>query len=102
MAWRASARCCCLRTSPTRSSAPRSSEMTASAWGLLALYLLLVTLLAWPVGRWMTALMEGRLPRWMRRVESPLYRLAGTDPERSMPWMHYALALLAFNVVGAL
>ena len=76
--------------------------MDLSAWGLLALFLALVTALAWPVGRWMAALMEGRHPAWMKRVEAPLYRIAGTDPERSMPWLHYALALLAFNAFGAL
>jgi K+-transporting ATPase ATPase A chain len=76
--------------------------MSTSAGGLLALFLLLVLVLAWPVGRWMAALMEGRLPRWMQRVEAPLYRLAGVDPAASMPWTHYALALLAFNAVGAL
>lgn len=76
--------------------------MTAPAWGLLALVLVLVVLLAWPLGRWMAALMEGRLPAWLRRAEAPLYRLAGVDPERSMPWLHYALALLAFNTAGAL
>ena len=76
--------------------------MTTSAWGLLALYLVLVVVLAWPVGRWMAALMDGRVPQWIRRVEAPIYRLAGTDPERSMPWTQYAFALLAFNAVGAL
>ncbi|MDB5858203.1 MAG: potassium-transporting ATPase subunit KdpA, partial [Ramlibacter sp.] len=76
--------------------------MTASAWGLLALFLVLLPVLAWPVGQWMAALMEGRLPRWMQRVEAPLYRLAGVDPAASMTWKHYALALLAFNAVGAL
>jgi potassium-transporting ATPase potassium-binding subunit len=76
--------------------------VTASAWGLLALFLVLVMLLAWPVGRWMAALMEGRVPAWLRRAEAPLYRLASVDPERSMPWLQYALALLAFNTVGAL
>jgi len=76
--------------------------MTASAWGLLALFLVLLVLLAWPLGRWMAALLEGRLPQWLRRIEAPVYRLAGTDPERSMPWTQYAFALLAFNAVGAL
>jgi K+-transporting ATPase ATPase A chain len=76
--------------------------MDANAWGLLALFLVLLLVLAWPVGRWMAALMDGRLPRWMRRAEAPLYRLAGTDPERSMRWTEYAMALLAFNVIGAL
>jgi K+-transporting ATPase ATPase A chain len=76
--------------------------MTASAWGLLALFLVLLVVLAWPVGRWTAVLMDGRIPQWMRRVEAPIYRLAGTDPDRSMPWTHYAFALLAFNAVGAL
>jgi K+-transporting ATPase ATPase A chain len=76
--------------------------MSVSAWALLALCLVLLLVLAWPVGRWMAALMEGRLPRWMQRVEAPLYRLAGTDPAASMHWTGYALALLAFNGVGAL
>ena len=76
--------------------------MHASGWGLLALFLALLLVLSWPVGRWMAVLLEGRTPRWMRRIEAPLYRLAGTDPEQSMPWTHYALALLAFNAVGAL
>ena len=35
-------------------------------------------------------------------MEAPLYRLAGTSPERSMHWKHYAFALLAFNTLGAL
>ncbi|NML44220.1 potassium-transporting ATPase subunit KdpA [Ramlibacter sp. G-1-2-2] len=76
--------------------------MGASAWGLLALFLALVLAAGWPLGRWMAALLEGRLPRWMQRVEAPLYRLAGTDPQRSMRWTHYAYALLAFNALGAL
>jgi K+-transporting ATPase ATPase A chain len=76
--------------------------MDASSWGLLALYLALVLAAAWPLGRWMAALMDGRTPAWMRRTEAPLYRLAGTDPDASMHWTHYAFALLAFNAVGAL
>jgi potassium-transporting ATPase potassium-binding subunit len=76
--------------------------MGASAWGLLALYLVLLLVIAWPLGRWMAALLESRLPRWMHRAEAPLYRAAGVDPEHSMPWTHYALSLLAFNALGAL
>jgi K+-transporting ATPase ATPase A chain len=41
------------------------------------------------------------MPRWMQRIEAPLYKLAGTRPEQSMHWLSYALALLAFNAVGA-
>ncbi|XDF35880.1 potassium-transporting ATPase subunit KdpA [Paracidovorax avenae] len=74
--------------------------MTASAWGLLALFLIVLGLLAWPLGRALAAVCDGRLPGWMHRVEAPLYRLAGVRPEAGMHWRHYALALLAFNAVG--
>lgn len=76
--------------------------MTASAWGLLALFLAALGVLAWPVGKFLAALCNERVPRWMQRVEAPLYKLAGTAPERSMNWRTYALALLAFNLVGAI
>ncbi|MCR6479976.1 potassium-transporting ATPase subunit KdpA [Variovorax sp. ZS18.2.2] len=76
--------------------------MTASAWGLLAFFLAALAVLAWPVGKFLAALCNERVPRWMQRVEAPLYKLAGTAPERSMNWRTYALALLAFNLVGAI
>ncbi|VTU13535.1 Potassium-transporting ATPase A chain [Variovorax sp. SRS16] len=75
--------------------------MNTSAWGLLALYLVVLLLLAWPLGRYLAALSEGHLPRWMLRVEAPLYRLAGVAPDSAMHWRSYALALLAFNAIGA-
>ena len=75
--------------------------MTASAWGLLALFLAALLVLAWPVGKFLAALCSERVPRWMQRVEAPLYKIAGTKPEQSMHWLRYALALLAFNAVGA-
>jgi K+-transporting ATPase ATPase A chain len=76
--------------------------MTSSAWGLLALFLALLLVLAWPVGKFLAALCGERMPRWMQRVEAPLYKLAGTRPEQSMHWLRYALALLAFNAIGAI
>jgi K+-transporting ATPase ATPase A chain len=76
--------------------------MDSSAWGLLALYLIVLGLLAWPLGRYLAALCDGRLPRWMQRAEAPLYKLAGVSPEQSMHWRSYALGLLAFNAIGAL
>ena len=76
--------------------------MTASAWGLLALYLGVLLLAAWPLGAWLARLSSGAPPIWMQRVEAPLYRLAGTSPDKAMNWWQYALALLAFNAVGLL
>jgi potassium-transporting ATPase potassium-binding subunit len=75
--------------------------MTSSAWGLLAVFLSLLLIASWPLGIWVARLCSGNLPGWMHKVESPLYRLAGTAPDKSMNWSGYALALLAFNLVGA-
>ena len=76
--------------------------MTASAASLLAFFLVALVLLAWPVGKFLAALCNERLPRWMQRIEAPLYKLAGVQPGESMHWLAYAFALLAFNAVGAI
>jgi len=76
--------------------------MSTSAWGLLALFLGVLGLAAWPLGLWLTRISTGQLPLWMHRVESPLYRLAGTSKDSPMNWSQYALALLAFNTLGVL
>ena len=75
--------------------------MDRTAWTLLIVFLLALLLLGWPLGRWMAALCRGSHPRWMRRAEAPLLRLAGVQ-EESGGWKAYALALLAFNTLGVL
>ena len=74
--------------------------MNTSSWGLLALFLGLLLIAAWPLGIWLSRLCSGHVPLWMQRVENPLYRLAGASTDKSMSWSHYALALLAFNTLG--
>ena len=74
--------------------------MDATAWGLTTALLALLVVLGWPLGRFVAALCEGRLPRWTARVEAPLYRLAGVVPGRPMHWRDYAFSLLAFNALG--
>ncbi len=77
--------------------------MTSQAWIQLLVFLVLLFVLAWPLGRWLTAVAEGRLPPWLTpiaRVENSLYRVAGVDPSADMDWKFYALALLAFNALG--
>ena len=76
--------------------------MGTAAWTLLAAFLAVLLLLAWPLGRAIAALCDGRLPRWMQRVEAPLFKLAGVAPDQPMHWRTYAFALLAFNAIGAL
>jgi potassium-transporting ATPase potassium-binding subunit len=74
--------------------------MSGAAWGLLALFLVALLVASSPLGIWLSRLYAGDLPGWMQRIESPLYRLAGTSADKSMTWSHYALAVLAFNVLG--
>ena len=76
--------------------------MAASSWSLLAVYLAVLLVLSWPLGWWVARLCAGDLPRWMHAVESPLYKLAGTSSDKPMNWVGYAMALLAFNVLGVL
>jgi len=76
--------------------------MTNLAWANLALYLAVTLLLAWPLARWITALAQGRVPRWIAAIERPLFRLAGIRPDEGMGWKQYAVALLVFNFIGVL
>ncbi len=79
--------------------------MNTNAWMLLATYLVILMLLAWPLRRWLVAVADGRFPRWMAPFEAAergLYRLAGIDPSAGMGWRHYAIALLVFNFLGVM
>ncbi len=74
--------------------------MGSSAWGLLALFLGVLLVAAWPLGNWLARISAGDLPYWMLKTEAPLFRWAGTAADRSMNWSQYALALLVFNALG--
>ncbi len=81
--------------------------MTASNKFLIlaALILGVVLLCARPLGSYIADVMEGRANfalRWGSRVERLIYRLCGVDPTVEMTWSRYAIALLAFNLAGAL
>ena len=79
--------------------------MNTSGWLQLGLYVVVLLLLAKPLGTYMAAVYEGRA-RWAQRIGGPLerliYRGAGVDPAREMGWIEYALAMLWFNLLGAL
>ena len=79
--------------------------MNASGWLQLGVYVVVLLLLAKPLGAYMAAVYEGRatLPQ---RIGGPLerliYRGAGVGPGQDMHWTRYALAVLWFNLAGAL
>ena len=79
--------------------------MTANGWLQLALYVVVLLLLVKPLGAYMAAVYEGRALRAQRLgapIERVVYRIAGVDPGREMNWVDYALAMLWFNLAGAL
>ena len=72
---------------------------------MLALFLGVLVLCIKPLGSYIADIMEAR-PSFATRVggrfEALLYRLCGVDPRDEMHWTQYAIALLLFNVLGAL
>ena len=83
--------------------------MSAPALILLAAFLAVVTLLAWPLGRLLAAVGRcapgyGPVPgmRWLAPLERLCYSIGGVKPDDGMGWKTYAFALLLFNTLGAL
>ncbi len=79
--------------------------MTTSSMLQIGIYLLVLILLAKPLGEAMAGVYEGKttfLSRWLRSIERLIYRLAGIDPLQEMNWKQYATALLIFNLLGIL
>ena len=80
--------------------------MSANAmFGLLLFaFLGIAVLCAKPLGSYIADVMEGRSNFALRaggRFESLIYRLCGVDSREEMSWKQYAIALLLFNVLGA-
>lgn len=72
---------------------------------LLAVFLLVLLLLGYPLGLFMARVADSAaVPgmRWMGKVEALLYRAAGDGSTAAQGWKAYALALVAFNGIGAL
>jgi K+-transporting ATPase ATPase A chain len=69
------------------------------------LYLVVLLVLARPLGLYMAAVFEGRptfLSRLIKPVESLIYRLCGVRAEEEMGWKTYSVAFMVFNLLGAL
>ncbi len=78
--------------------------MSANGWLQLAIYVIVLLLLVKPLGLYMAGVFNGTgaVTRWFGPIERGVYRLCRVDAEASMSWKHYALAVLAFNALGAL
>ncbi|HSW23912.1 MAG TPA: potassium-transporting ATPase subunit KdpA, partial [Burkholderiaceae bacterium] len=75
--------------------------MNPSSVALLVAYLAILLALAWPLARWINAVMDGHFALG-RRIEAPLYRLAGVNAEHESGWLRYTIGLLIFNGLGVL
>jgi potassium-transporting ATPase potassium-binding subunit len=79
--------------------------MTASSAIQLGLYLVVLLVLAKPLGAYMARVYEGRsigLDRVLGWLERLIYRLVGARPDTEMGWKTYTAAMLTFNFVGLL
>jgi len=79
--------------------------MTGWDWLQIGLYLLLLLLLAWPLGVFMARVYEGErtfLHPVLGPLERGIYRLAGVKPTDEMTWQTYAAAVLLFSLCGLL
>jgi K+-transporting ATPase ATPase A chain len=66
------------------------------------LFIVVLLAAAVPMSRYLSAVMDGssRVVRFGGPVERFLYRIAGVDSSTEMSWKHYAIATIAFNVLG--
>jgi K+-transporting ATPase ATPase A chain len=77
--------------------------MTAQAWLTIGLFVIVLIAIAYPLAIYIARIADGAAIRGVARsVERLLYRAAGVDPDKDMPWTQYAIALLLFNALGAL
>ena len=79
--------------------------MTVYGWLQAAVLLVALVLAMKPLGTFMTRLYAGErtfLTPVFGPVERVIYRVCGIDAAQEMTWSGYALALLAFSIVGFL
>jgi K+-transporting ATPase ATPase A chain len=72
--------------------------------GELVAYALVLLVASYPLGLFMARMArpEGFASGWLTAPERGLYRLAGVDADKGMTWVQYAVAVIVFNLLGAL
>ncbi|MDE2431111.1 MAG: potassium-transporting ATPase subunit KdpA, partial [Burkholderiales bacterium] len=79
--------------------------MNHSAFFQIALYMSVLTACAIPLGKYIAKTMKGEksfLSSILRPVEKFIYKFCGVDADAEMSWKQYAVALIAFNLLGVL
>ena len=76
--------------------------MNAADWILPGIYLVVLCVVALPLGRYMALILSGRPHRGLglqRSIEIKIAKLCGFDPNDDMTWARYAGCVLTFSVV---
>jgi K+-transporting ATPase ATPase A chain len=79
--------------------------MNLYSWIQIIFYIVVLILLAKPLGSFMAKVYQGKhtfLDRMVGPVERFTYRIAGIHPEDDMNWKTYAITVLLFNMFGLL
>ena len=66
-------------------------------WSTIVVYVVLLTLLAPPLGAYMYRVYTSER---IGRVEGSIYRLIGVDPTVEQTWRRYAACVLWFSAIG--
>jgi K+-transporting ATPase ATPase A chain len=80
------------------------SLMTTQSIILLVAFLLVLLALSYPLGAYFAHVADHKPIRglgWLYKLENLLYRIAGVTPAVESGWKTYAVALIAFNSIGA-
>ena len=71
--------------------------------GQCLLYIILLALLAWPLGIYMGKVMDGE-PVWLQKIMAPcergIYHIMGVNPAEKMSWKRYLGCVLLFSLVS--
>jgi potassium-transporting ATPase potassium-binding subunit len=79
--------------------------MNIYSWLQLIIYMVVLLALAKPLGTFMAKVFQGErtfLDPLLRPLERLIYRTAGVNSEEEMGWKTYAVAMILFNILGAL
>jgi K+-transporting ATPase ATPase A chain len=75
--------------------------MTANGWLQFGVYFVVLLIVMRPLGIYMAGVFEGR-HRFLRPLETAVYRIAGIRENREMSWRGYTVAMLLFSFVSLL
>jgi len=70
---------------------------------LIFLFLLILTIAAIPIGKYMSKVLTGKetfMTPVIRPIEKFIYRICSIDENQEMSWKRYAYTLIIFNIIG--